>query len=77
MKKTKKCAAYCGVACVSGRCPNALDDLDRHSDTDEYAAYHLDKKQNCKTCVYNIGCADCCFYGSTMCTHEIKGEKNK
>ncbi len=75
MKKTneKRCPAYCGITCVNGYCPNALDDMDRHSDTDEYACYHLDKKLSCKDCGYYRGCEDCCFSGTDLCIKE-KGE---
>ena len=65
MKKAK-CNSYCGVACVNGQCPNALDEMDRNSDTDEYACYHLEKKLRCKDCPYNKGCDDCCFIDTDM-----------
>lgn len=70
--KTKRCSQYCGITCVDGHCPNALDDMDRHSDTDAYAAYHLDKKISCSKCMYYKGCEDCCFVGTEMCTKENK-----
>lgn len=68
--KTKRCSQYCGITCVDGHCPNALDDMDRRSDTDAYAAYHLDKKLSCSKCGYYRGCEDCYFAGTDMCTKE-------
>lgn len=65
--KTNYCNNYCGLACVNGTCPNALDDLDRRSDTDAYAMYHLDKKVKCNECYEYKGCDDCCFNGTNMC----------
>lgn len=70
-RKTKRCSAYCGITCVNGYCTNALDDMDRNSDTDEYACYHLEKKQSCKTCSEYRGCEDCCFKDTDICTHEV------
>lgn len=69
----KKCKGYCSINCVNGCCPNALDDMDRNSDTDAYACYHLDKKLSCKDCCYNKGtCEDCIFEDTDMC---VKKEK--
>lgn len=25
--KSKRCPAYCGITCVNGQCPNALDEM--------------------------------------------------
>lgn len=71
MKSTEEhCKLYCGLTCVNGNCPNALNDLDRNSDDDRYAAHHLDKKLSCKDCFYYKGCEDCYFSGTPHCIKE-------
>ena len=74
--KIKMCPNYCGFTCVNGHCPNALDDMDRRSDTDAYAAYHLDKKLPCSKCTYYHGCEDCYFAGTDMCVKENKNNES-
>lgn len=71
----KRCEGYCGLACVNGECPNAMDDLDRRSDTDKYAAYHLDRPVRCSECGYNRGREDCIFDGTDQCSKDIKNTK--
>ena len=48
------CKDYCGVACVDGSCPMALDD--------EYAERGYDLIKNCSECFYYNGCEDCYFF---------------
>lgn len=47
------CKNYCGVACVNGSCPMALDD--------QYAERERSPIKNCSECFYYNGCEDCYF----------------
>ena len=54
----KKCSEYCGSSCIDGHCPNAL----RNEDMNRYIeVYGTSRKQQCRYCVYNNGCDDCCI----------------
>lgn len=67
MKNKSFCSNYCGISCVNGSCPNALDELDRSSDTDSYSSFHLDKPIHCKDCWCYRGCSDCYFFRDGRC----------
>ncbi|MBD5493992.1 MAG: hypothetical protein HDR12_06360 [Lachnospiraceae bacterium] len=53
------CPDYCGVTCVSGFCPKALQD--------EYAERGYDVIRECEDCCYYKGCEDCAFKDSDLC----------
>jgi len=55
---SESCPAYCGVACVSGSCPNAL-----HADHPQLYPDWV----SCSECPYNKGCADCAWAGTGIC----------
>lgn len=53
------CPGYCGVACVDGSCPKALQD--------EYSERGYDVVRKCEDCCFYEGCKDCCFENTDMC----------
>ena len=53
-----KCSGYCGVACIDGSCPNALRENNPEYFRDCYGSM---KKIQCRYCIYNKGCEDCCI----------------
>ena len=68
MEKIKPISCFVAAACVNGACPKALDELDRNSDTDAYASYHLDSNFKCTDCfAYTGKCSDCIFEKSSLC----------
>ena len=70
MKKNnvKRCNGYSGLACVCGKCPIALF----------HEAPHLfERKPICRNCFYYLGCKDCCFKGTDLCTHEVDDYDSK
>lgn len=72
MQKQKICKNYCGITCVNGNCPNALNNYDAMRDDDAYAWAHLDKPVKCNECSYNNGCRDCALFETEYCSHELK-----
>lgn len=58
---TDYCVGYCGVACVSGHCPNATD-------LDEWHP----RRVRCDECWLYKGCEDCYFEGTDCCLKERK-----
>ncbi len=52
----KRCKGYCGVTCIDGTCPKALQD--------EYAERGYDVVKSCNDCHYYRGCDDCYFNGN-------------
>ena len=50
-----KCPEYCGVACVDGSCPLALQE----QFLDIYIDSGIPMIKNCKECHLNYGCLDC------------------
>lgn len=61
---SKKCEAYCGVACVDGSCPIA--------NRDDYAERGYDVVRSCDECPYYKGCEDCAFEGERFCPTATK-----
>lgn len=47
------CEHYCGVTCIDGTCPKALED--------EYMERGIEVPVNCANCWYYKGCEDCAF----------------
>ena len=58
---TDYCVRYCGVACVNGSCPNAIEDEFRQG------------KISCEECWHYEGCKDCCFEGTELCMNTDTG----
>lgn len=57
-----RCPNYCGITCVNGSCPKALQE--------EYEECDCPVIKSCKDCGYYEGCVDCAFLDTEYCSWE-------
>lgn len=55
----KTCPNYCGISCIDGSCPIALQE--------EYSEQGCDTIKSCDECYRNNGCDDCAWEDTELC----------